>query len=192
VVIQRALKRLLNKLRHNLPQIGYLAYLLQRLMWWPTIALSTFDQTFTWVLDQQKTFLSRRNGCIRVDSLGQSCQRHPGGGLLRARREYHALHCISPSDLGFAISSGSVCLRIWMNTVTLWPTVTIRRNGFIGYMLALGLQCHGSCCENLSLHSFYLRTKCNSIFTDYTHHSKSPDLCGYWESISRSFRLPSH
>jgi len=40
------LYRLLNKLRHNLHHIGYLAYLLQRLMWQPTIALSTFDLTY--------------------------------------------------------------------------------------------------------------------------------------------------
>jgi len=40
------LNRLLNKLRHNLHHIGYLAYLLQRLMWQPTIALSTFDLTY--------------------------------------------------------------------------------------------------------------------------------------------------
>jgi len=59
---------------------------------------------------QQKTFPSGRNGCIRVDALRQSHQRHTGGGLLRARRQYHASRCISPSDRCFAVSSPSVGL----------------------------------------------------------------------------------
>ena len=46
MVIGRALNRLLNKLRHNLHHIGYLVYLLQRLPWQPTIALSTCDSTY--------------------------------------------------------------------------------------------------------------------------------------------------
>jgi hypothetical protein len=50
---------------------------------------------------QQKTFLSGRNGSVRVDALCQSRQRHPGGGLLRARRQYHASRCIPPSDRRF-------------------------------------------------------------------------------------------
>jgi hypothetical protein len=33
---------------------------------------------------QQKTFPSRRNGCVRADELRESHQRHPGGGLLHA------------------------------------------------------------------------------------------------------------
>jgi hypothetical protein len=32
------------------------------------------------VCHQQKTFPSGRNGCVRVDALRQSRQRHPGGG----------------------------------------------------------------------------------------------------------------
>jgi len=32
--------------RYNLHHMGYLAYLLQRLTWQPTIALSTFDLTY--------------------------------------------------------------------------------------------------------------------------------------------------
>jgi hypothetical protein len=50
---------------------------------------------------QQKTSPSGRNGSVRVDALRQSRQRHPGGGLLRARRQYHASRCISPSDRRF-------------------------------------------------------------------------------------------
>jgi len=50
---------------------------------------------------QQKTFPSEWNGSVRVDALRQSRQRHPGGGLLRAWRQYHASRCISPSDLRF-------------------------------------------------------------------------------------------
>jgi len=54
---------------------------------------------------QQKTFPSGRNGSVRVDALRQSHQRHPGGGLLRTRRQYHASRCTSPSDRSFAVSS---------------------------------------------------------------------------------------
>ena len=36
-------------------------------------------------LHQQKIFPSARNGSVRVDALRQSHQRHPGGGILRAR-----------------------------------------------------------------------------------------------------------
>jgi len=59
---------------------------------------------------QQKTSSSGRNGSVRVDALRQSRQRHPGGGLLSARRQYHASRCISPSDHSFAVSSRSVGL----------------------------------------------------------------------------------
>ena len=38
----------------------------------------------------------------------------------------------------------------------MWATVTMRRNGFIGYTLAWGLQCNGWRCENLSSRSFYI------------------------------------
>jgi hypothetical protein len=62
------------------------------------------------VKHQQKTFPSGRTGCVMVDALRQSRQRHPGGGLLRAWRQYHVSSCISPSDRCFAISSRSVGL----------------------------------------------------------------------------------
>jgi hypothetical protein len=88
-------------------------------------------------IHQPKTFPSGRNGCVRVDALRQSRQRHPGGGLLRARRQYHASRCIYPSDRRFAVSSRSVGLLF---TLALWPSMTIRRNGFIGYTLASALQ----------------------------------------------------
>jgi hypothetical protein len=61
-------------------------------------------------LHQQKIFPSGRNGSVRVDALRQSRQRHPGGGLLRARPQYHASRCISPSDRCFTVSSCSVGL----------------------------------------------------------------------------------
>jgi len=59
---------------------------------------------------QQKIFASGRNGSVRVDALRESRQRHPGGGLLRARPQYHALRCISPSNRCFTMSSCSVGL----------------------------------------------------------------------------------
>jgi len=52
------------------------------------------------ILHQQKIFPSGRNGCIRVATLRHSHHRHTGGGLLRARHQYHASHCLSPSDRG--------------------------------------------------------------------------------------------
>jgi len=57
------------------------------------------------IAHQQKTFPSGRNGSVRVDALRQSHQRHPSGWLLRARRQYHASRCTSPSDRSFAVSS---------------------------------------------------------------------------------------
>ena len=52
------------------------------------------------------------------------------------------------------------------NLLVLWPTVTIRWNWFIGYVLASELQCNGWCSENLSSPSFYLCAKCYSLFTN--------------------------
>jgi hypothetical protein len=78
---------------------------------------------------------------------------------------------------------------------TLWhwrPTVTIPQNEFIRHAVQSGLQFDGWPCENLSLHSFYLHTIGTSIFINYTHHFKLPDLCGYWESIPCSVRHLSY
>jgi hypothetical protein len=61
-------------------------------------------------IHQQRTILFRRNGSVRVDALCQSCERHPGGGLLRAQHQYNASRCISPSDSCFTVSSRSVGL----------------------------------------------------------------------------------
>ena len=59
---------------------------------------------------EQKIFPSGRNGSIRGDALPQSRQRHPGGGLLRARCQFNASRSISPSDCCFTVSSRSVGL----------------------------------------------------------------------------------
>jgi hypothetical protein len=61
---------------------------------------------------QQKTFPFGRTGCVRVDTLRQSRQRHPGGGLLRARHQYHTSSCMSPSNRRFAVFSRSVGLLL--------------------------------------------------------------------------------
>ena len=66
------------------------------------------NHAFSLDTHQQKTFPSGRNGSVRVDALRQSRQRHPGGRLLRARRQYDASRCISPPDRGSAVSSRSV------------------------------------------------------------------------------------
>ena len=47
---------------------------------------------------------------IQAERLRQSCQRHPGGGILRARRQFNTSHCILPSDRYFTVSSHSVGL----------------------------------------------------------------------------------
>jgi hypothetical protein len=62
------------------------------------------------LLHQQKIIPSGWNDSIRVDAVRQSRQRHPDGGLLLARRQYHALRCISPSHRSFTVSSRSVGL----------------------------------------------------------------------------------
>jgi len=75
------------------------------------LLLSLYSAVQTWHIcqtiqaHQQKTFPLGQIGCVRVDALHQSRQRHPGGGLLRDRREYHASRCTLPSDRSFAVSS---------------------------------------------------------------------------------------
>jgi len=82
------------------------------------------------------------NISVWAEWLRQSRQRHPIGRLLRTRRQYHTSRCILHSDGGFTISPRSVGLLISTYTLVLWPTVTIHWNGFIGYVLASGLQCN--------------------------------------------------
>jgi len=136
-------------------------------------------------------FPCRRIGSVRVEALRRSRQRHPSSSVLRARGEFNASLTKSPSYCCFTVSSSSVGLFETI-TMALWPTVTIRRNGFIGYALASWLQCDRWRCENLSSHSFYLRAKCNSLSTNYTHHCKLPDLWGYWQSIAHCICLLSY
>jgi hypothetical protein len=133
-----------------------------------------------------------QNGSIRVNVLCQSCQRHPGGGLLCARHKYHSSCCISLSDCSLTISSPTVSPIFSMNTLALWSIVTIYWNWFIWWVLASGLQCDGWRCDNLSSCSFNLWAKCSSLFSSYTHHSKLPNLCGYWQSIAHSDHLLSY
>jgi len=142
-------------------------------------------------MHQHRKIPSARNGSVRVDAVHQSRQRHLGGSLLRARRWYNASRCISPCNRCLTVASRSVGLLFKSFTLVLWLTVTTSRNQFIGYALASGLQWDGWRCENLSSRSFYLRSTFNSLITNYTHHSKSPDLCGYWQSIARSVWLLS-
>ena len=68
---------------------------------------------------EQETFLSWQNGSVRVDGLHQSRQRHPGGGLLHARRQCLSSRCILPSECCFAVSSPSVGFLILTNTLKL-------------------------------------------------------------------------
>jgi len=152
-------------------------------------SISLSSSSFT---HQQRNIPFRWNVSISVDVLRQSCQRHPGRELLCARCQYNALHCISPSDRCFNISCCSVGLVFYTVTLALLQTVTIRWNGFIGYALASGLQCDGWHRENHSSRSLYLCAKCNPLCSNYTHHSKSPDLCGNWQSIARSVSLLYH
>jgi len=62
----------------------------------------------------------------------------------------------------------------WVHSVRAWFRVAIQwltlRDFFLAFLLPV--------------------RKCNSLFTYHTHHSKSPDLCGYWQSIANSFHLP--
>jgi hypothetical protein len=63
---------------------------------------------------------------------------------------YHPPIAVSPCLLTLPFSN------VFTNTLTLWPTVNVQWNRFIGYTLASGLQCSWWHCENLSLRSFYL------------------------------------
>jgi len=116
---------------------------------------------------KQNTFPSGRNGYVGVDGPRLSRQRDPGWGLHPAQCQYHSSRGISPSNRCFAVSSRSVGLLFWMNTLALWRTVTIRRNGFIGYTLESGLQCNGWRCENVSLHSFYISLEAHRMVRRY-------------------------
>jgi len=151
-----------------------------------------FTLSSTMPSHQQIVFPSSQNGSVRVDALGLSHQRHSSGGLLSAWCQYHLSYCILPSDHGLTITRRSVGVLVKTNTLALWPIVTKRRNGFIGYVLGSGLQCDWWHCDNLSSRQFYLRTKCNSLFTNYTHHSRLQDRCDYWQSIPCSVRLLSY
>jgi hypothetical protein len=62
------------------------------------------------VVHQQKNIPFGWYGSVRVDALRQSCQRHPSGALLRARSQYNASRCISPSDRCLTFSLRSVGL----------------------------------------------------------------------------------
>jgi hypothetical protein len=68
------------------------------------------DMQLPRLFHRQKIFPSGRNGSVRVDALRQSRQRHPGGGVLPARRQFNASRSISPSDRCFTVSSRSVGL----------------------------------------------------------------------------------
>jgi len=105
---------------------------------WEWNALKTnqsYLYTIIFGIHLQKTFSSGRNGCVRVDALRQSRQRHPGGGLLRGRHQYHSSHCISPCDCSFTVSSRSASLllkwTLW-RCGQLWPYVGI---GSLGTLL---------------------------------------------------------
>jgi len=71
VIIWRYLNRVLNRLRLNFHHLGYLASLLQRLMWQPTIALLTFDLTYHTsiikliVINPTRLFPARESGAYR-------------------------------------------------------------------------------------------------------------------------------
>jgi hypothetical protein len=73
-----------------------------------TATLSVFN--YILVHHQQRIFPSGWNGSVRVDALHLSRQRHPGGGVLSARRQFNASRSISPSDRCFTVSSRSVGL----------------------------------------------------------------------------------
>jgi len=62
---------------------------------------------------------SAKNNSVRAEWLRLSRQRHPGGGLLRPRRQYHTSRCISPSHRSFTVSSTSVGLLFLTNTLAL-------------------------------------------------------------------------
>lgn len=138
---------------------------------------------------QQKEFPSRHNGSTRWEALYERHHTHRGGWLHLARGTLNMSRSIVPTDRCFTFSSRFVSLLLWTLNQGLWPTVPIRQNGIIEYVRASGLQWDGWSSQYHSLHSFYPSSKCNSLFTKYTHHFMWPDLCGYGQSIARSVHL---
>jgi len=155
-------------------------------------AMWHFIHTLEKIRHQQERLPPSRNGSVRVDGRRQRCQRHPRGELLCVWSQHHVSHCILPSDHSLTFSSRSVGLLFWINTLSLWLSMTICQNGFIGYTLESWLQCDGWRSENLCSHSLYLCAKCHSVSTNYTYHFDWPNLCGYWQSITRSVCLLSY
>jgi exosome complex RNA-binding protein Rrp4 len=139
--------------------------------------------------DQQTDVPSGQNGCIWVDAFRQSIQRHPEGGILCNLHQCIMSVCIAPYNCSITISSRSIGLLFQANTPALCPTLTIHQNEVSENALVSEMQCDGWHCENLSLQSSYQCTECNSPFTKHTQHSKSLDLCGFWQSFARCFRL---
>jgi len=89
-----------------------------------------------------------------------------------------------------AVSSRSVGLLFLTNTLALWPTVTIRRNGFIGYTVASSLQCNGRRCEILSSRLFYITLEKRRKVRRYdtTRPWGSTQLCGSTKSRKEQVR----
>jgi len=114
-------------------------------------------KSLIYYLHQQRTVLSRRHGCLRVDVLHQSCQRHPGGGELFTRHRCHASHFISHSHPRFAVSSCSaLSVSYFKQTLWLWGQLW----PYIG-MSSVGTCLHrhsnGWCSENLFSCSFNIK-----------------------------------
>jgi hypothetical protein len=118
-----------------------------------------------WVqtVHQRKKIPFGLNGSVRVDRLHQNSGKHPCGSFPGAKCQYNATSCISPSDCCFTFSSLPVGLLFSRINLSLWPTVTIHQNEFIGCALASGIQCGGWRCENLSSRAFYIHAKCNTL-----------------------------
>jgi len=87
----------------------------------------------------------------------------------------------------FSLCSSSI-LNEHSGIVANWDSIS---EWVYGHTLASRLQCPGWRCENYSLRSIHLRTKWNSLLTNYTHRLKSPDLDGDWPSIVCSICLQS-
>jgi len=130
-------------------------------------------------MHRQKIFPSGWNDSVRGDAVRQSSQRHPGGGLLRARRQYHASRCISPSHRSFTVSSRSVGLLFYTNTLALKAICDHTSEWLHWARACIGIAMRWVTLRKPLLAFLLPARKCNSLFTDYTHHSKSPDLCGY-------------
>jgi len=127
---------------------------------------------------------------VRDDTLRQSRQGHPGGGILCARRHYHSSRSMSASHRSFTVSSRCVGLLFLTNTQGLkancdhpsecvhWPHACIRIAMQWGYAVKLSPRVPSTCVQNaiLSLPIMHFIPR-RQIYVAIDNPSLLPPIC---------------